>query len=289
MSRIAYVNGRYVRQRDARVNIEDRGYQFGDGVYEVLYIYDGRFIDQDLHLARLERSLREIAIPMPLARSAMPAIFAELMRRNRVRRGLLYMQVTRGVAARQHAFPTPAPAPALVMTVRRLGPYPSDVGAWAVTAITRRDERWGRCDIKSVNLLPNVLAKQSAHVAGAAEAILVDARGMVSEGSSSSVWIVDSKGVLRTRSLSHSILPGCTRAALLGMLGAVGMACEERVFSEGELKNAREVFITSASSFVRPVIGVDGAPVADGSVGPVTRALFDAFRRHVQGAPRNAP
>lgn len=289
MSRIAYVNGRYVRQREASVNIEDRGYQFGDGVYEVLYIYDGRFIDQDLHLARLERSLREIAIPMPLARTAMPAIFAELMRQNRVREGLLYMQVTRGVAGRQHAFPVPAPAPALVMTVRRLGPYPSDVGAWAVTAITRRDERWGRCDIKSVNLLPNVLAKQSAHERGAAEAILVDARGMVSEGSSSSVWIVDSEGTLRTRSLSHALLPGCTRAALLGMLGGVGMACEERVFSESELKTAREVFITSASSFVRPIIGVDGEPVADGAVGPVTRTLFEAFRRHVQGAPRNAP
>ncbi|MGH7057525.1 MAG: D-amino-acid transaminase [Acetobacteraceae bacterium] len=289
MSRIAYVNGRYLPQREAAVNIEDRGYQFGDGVYEVVHIYDGRFVDAELHLARLERSLNEIAISMPIARTAMPPIFSELMQRNRIREGLLYMQVTRGVARREHAFPKPAPRPALVMTIRRLAPYPRDVVAWAVTAITRRDERWARCDIKSVNLLPNVLAKQAAHEAGAAEAILIGVDGMVSEGSSSSVWIVDGEGALRTRSLDHAILPGCTRAALLGLLAELGMTCEERGFSEQELRRAREIFFTSASSFVKPVIDLDGAPVGSGEAGPVTRTLFDAFRHHVQGAPRNAP
>lgn len=288
MSRTAYVNGRYVPQRRAAVNIEDRGYQFGDGVYEVVHVWGGRFIDADLHLDRLERSLREIAIPMPLSRNALRQVLAEVMRRNRVTEGLLYLQVTRGVARRDHPFPEPAPRPALVVTAKRLPPYPTDAEAWAVAAITRRDERWARCDIKSVNLLPNVLAKQAARSAGAAEAILIDEAGMVTEGASTSVWIVDQAGRLRTRSLGHAILPGCTRAALISLLAENGMRCEERAFSEDELKAARELFLTSASSFVKPVIRLDGEEVGEGSVGAVTKLLFAAFRRHVQGAERNA-
>lgn len=289
MSRIAYVNGRYLPQRAAAVNIEDRGYQFGDGVYEVVHVSGGRLIDAELHLARLERSLREIAIPMPLSRTALGQIFFELMRQNRVREGLIYMQVTRGVARREHAFPKPAPRPAVVMTIRRLPPFPRDVDAWATAAITRPDERWQRCDIKSVNLLANVLAKEAAHRAGAAEAILVDTAGMVTEGASSSVWVVDQEGTLATRSLDHAVLPGCTRAALIALMAEVGITWHERGVKKAELDVAREIFITSASSFVKPVVRLDGRPVGDGEVGPLTRKLFSLFSHHVQGAARNAP
>jgi len=288
MSRIAYVNGRYRPQRAAEVNVEDRGYQFGDGVYEVVHLYAGRFIDEDLHLDRLERSLREIEIAMPMTRAALRRVLAEVARRNRVREGLLYMQVTRGVARRDHAFPVPTLRPALIVTVRRLPPYPADIEAWATAAITRPDERWARRDIKSVNLLPNVLAKQAARRAGATEAILIDDEGMVTEGASTSVWIVDREGRLRTRALGHEILPGCTRAALAHLLGESGIAWQEGRFGKAELGRAREIFLTSASSFVRPVVSLDGEKVGEGGVGPVTRRLFALFARHVQGAPRNS-
>ena len=289
MSRVAYVNGRYVPQRVAAVNIEDRGYQFGDGVYEVVHVHGGCLIDADLHLARLERSLGEIGIPVPLGRRALRQVFAEMMRRNRVSEGLIYMQVTRGVARREHAFPKPLPKPAVVVTIRRLPPFPRDVEAWTAAAITRPDERWQRCDIKSVNLLANVLAKEAAHAAGAAEAIFVDAAGMVTEGASSSVWMVDREGCLCTRKLDHAVLPGCTRAALIGLMEEAGIAWRESGFAKAELAAAREIFITSASSFVKPVVRLDGRSVGEGRVGPVTRRLFALFAHHVQGAVRNAP
>ncbi len=289
MSRIAYVNGRYLPQRAAAVNIEDRGYQFGDGVYEVVHVSGGCLIDAGLHVARLERSLGEIEIPMPLSRKALEQVFFELMRRNRVREGLIYMQVTRGVARREHAFPRPAPKPAVVMTIRRLPPFPRDVDAWATAAITRPDERWRRCDIKSVNLLANVMAKEAARRAAATEAIFVDDAGMLTEGASSSVWIVDREGTLATRRLDHAVLPGCTRAALIGLMAEAGIAWRERGVAKAELEAAREIFITSASSFVKPVVRLDGRPIGEGKVGPVTRTLFALFSHHVLGAARNAP
>ncbi len=223
MSRIAYVNGAYVPQREAAVNVEDRGYQFADGVYEVVHLYRGRLIDADLHLARLERSLREMRITAPMSRAALLHVLGEVARQNRVTEGLLYMQITRGVARRDHVFPTKPIAPAMVVTVRRTAPYPRNVDAWATTAVTHPDQRWARCDIKSVSLLPNVLAKQAAREKGAGEAILVAADGTVTEGSSTNVWIVDQAGVLRTRPLSHAILPGCTRGALLALLAEEGL------------------------------------------------------------------
>ncbi|MBY0329888.1 MAG: D-amino-acid transaminase [Acetobacteraceae bacterium] len=289
MSRIAYVNGRYLDQRLAEVNIEDRGYQFGDGIYEVVHLHAGRFIDEDRHLDRLERSLREIALPMPLARAALRHVLAEVARRNRVTEGLLYMQVTRGVARRDHAFPAKPVPPALVVTVKRIPPYPTDAESWAGACITHPDLRWARRDIKSVNLLPNCLARQAAREQGAMEAILYDeATGMVTEGAATTFWIVDERGVIRTRHLDHVILPGCTRGALLAELQAAGIAFEERDFSLDEMRRAREAFITSATSFVKPITRIDGQPVGDGRVGPVTRRLFDLFARHVKGDRRNA-
>ena len=288
MSRIAYVNGRYLPQRDASVNIEDRGYQFADGIYEVVHLHRGRCIDAERHLDRLERSLAEVRIAMPMGRAALVHVLHEVARRNRVATGLLYMQVTRGVARREHAFPDAATLPALVVTARRLARYPAEVDGWAVKAITCPDLRWARCDIKSVALLPNVLARQAAREQGAAEAILLGAGGMVTEGAATSVWIVDSAGALRTRPLSHAILPGCTRDALAALMADEGVAFQESAFSLAELRAAQEVFLTSASSFVKPVVAIDGASVGDGGVGPVTRRLFALFARHVQGGLANA-
>ncbi len=289
MSRIAYVNGRWLDQRLASVNIEDRGYQFGDGVYEVVHVYRRRFVDEERHLARLDRSLREIRLPEPMPRAALLQVMRELVRRNRVAEGLVYMQVTRGVSRRDHAFPRRPVPPALVMTVKRIPPYPRDVDTWAAAAITWPDQRWARRDIKSVNLLPNVLARQAAREAGAAEAILYDAgTGAVTEGAATSFWIVDEHGALCTRHLGHTILPGCTRDALIAELAEAGIAHEEREFTLEETRRAREAFLTSATSFVKPITRLDGRPVGEGRVGPVTRRLFDLFARHVQGGPRNA-
>ncbi len=225
---------------------------------------------------------------MPMGRAALLHVLGEVARRNRVSEGLLYMQVTRGVARRDHAFPARPLPPALVVTVRRIPPYPQDVDAWATTAITHPDLRWARCDIKSTGLLPNVLARQAAREQGASEAILLDRDGNVTEGAATSFWIVDADGVLRTRPLSDAILPGCTRAALMRELAEEGIAAEERPFTEAEMRAAREAFITSATSFVKPIIRIDAAPVGDGTVGPVTRRLFALFARHVRGGLANA-
>lgn len=288
MSKVAYVNGRYVAQRDASVNVEDRGYQFGDGIYEVIHVHGGRFVDEALHLDRLERSLREIRLPMPMPRASLRVVLEEVVRRNRITEGLVYMQVTRGVARRDHAFPTKPVPPALVVTAKRTPPFPKAAEGWTGTAVTVPDQRWARCDIKTVNLLPNVLARQAARDAGATEAIMVDqATGMVREGASTSVWIVDAQGVLRTRPLDHAILPGCTRAALIAELRAEGIPFEEGEYDLATLRAAREIFLTSATSFVKPMLRLDGAPVGDGHVGPVARRLFGLFARHVDGG-RNA-
>ena len=281
MSRIAYVNGRYVPHDQAVVHVEDRGYQFADGVYEVAYLHDGRLIDRDLHLDRLARSLRELQIRWPIARAALVAVLDEVVARNRRRAGLLYIQVTRGVARREHAFPPEATRPALVVTLRRAPTFPQNLDGWTASAITLPDQRWARCDIKSVGLLPNVLARQAARVQGATEAILYDDDGMVTEGASTSVWIVGADGTLCTRPLSHAILPGCTRAALIEEMQRAGIVLEERAFSLAELRCAREVFLTAASIFLKPVLQVDGAAVGAGEVGPVAQNLFTLFARRV--------
>lgn len=289
MSRIAYVNGAYLPQREAAVNVEDRGYQFGDGIYEVVHLHDGRFVDEAPHLDRLERSLGEIRVPMPMPRHALRQVLREVVRRNRIREGIVYMQVTRGVAKRDHAFPAGAVPPALVVTARRIPPYPREVARWTATCVTLPDQRWARRDIKSVNLLPNVLARQAARDAGCTEAIMFDpATGEVTEGASTTVWIVDSAGMLRTRHLDHVVLPGCTRGALMAELAAEGLPHAEGGYDLATLRAAREVFLTSASSFVKPVVALDGAPVGDGTPGPVTRRLFEIFARHVRGGMDNA-
>jgi D-alanine transaminase len=287
MSRIAYVNGTYRPLTDAAVHIEDRGFQFADGVYEVIYRHNGRLTDMEMHLARLERSLRELSIRPPVTRAALLAILGEVARRNRMECGLLYIQITRGSAPRFHAFPPPGTAATLVVTMRRAAPFPASLAEWQGAAITMQDQRWDRCDIKSVALLPNVLAREAARQANALEAIFYDREDMVTEGASTSVFIVDESGTLRTRPLGPEILPGCTRAALLQRLGETGVPFDERAFSLHELRGAREIFITAATTFVKPITRLDGAPVGDGEPGPVARRLFALMAEHVTGR-RNA-
>ena len=278
MSRIAYVNGRYVQHAEAAVHIEDRGYQFADGVYEVCGIRNGKLVDETRHLDRLERSLSELRIPMPVSRRAMQHLLRETVRRNRIRTGIVYLQVTRGVAPRDHAFPK-ASIPALVITAKRADPSKLAKAETGVAVVTRPDQRWARRDIKSVALLPNILAKQSAREAGAYEALLVDDHGEVTEGSSTNAWIVDKEGRLITRPLGHDILNGVTRQVLVEAARAEGIEVVERPFTVEEAKGASEVFISASSVPVIPVISIDGKPVSGGKPGPLGARLRAAYWR----------
>ncbi|HEV7228120.1 D-amino-acid transaminase [Brevundimonas sp.] len=274
MSRVAYVNGVYRPHRDAVVHVEDRGYQFADGVYEVWSVFDGRLANFDAHMTRLHRSLGELKIRIPMTREALTQVLRETVRRNRVRDGLVYIQVTRGTARRDHVFPGETTAPSVVVTARPMDLRKADaVAKKGVAVITQPDIRWGRCDIKTVGLLPNVLAKQAAREAGAAEAWMIDEMGLVTEGGSTNAWIVDEHGVLRTRDVQANILRGCTRAALLDLVRETGISFDERAFTVEEAKKAKEAFYTAASAWVMPVISVDGAKVGDGKPGEITKRL----------------
>ncbi len=285
MSRIAYVNGRYRPWRDAMVHVEDRGYQFSDGVYEVCEVRGGRLVDERRHLARLARSLEALRIAMPMSPAALGVVMRETVRRNRVSDGILYLQMTRGVARRDHAFPPPGTAPAVVVTARSLDSAGNDASAEnGVAVITLPDNRWGRVDIKSVALLPNVLAKQTAREQGAREAWLVDRDGNVTEGSSSNAWIVTGTGKVVTRPADSAILRGITRDVLIGAISVKGLTLEERAFTVAEALAAKEAFLTSASQIVMPVVRIDGKPVGDGRPGPVARALRAAFYRYAESS-----
>lgn len=283
MSRIAYVNGRYLPRNEAAVSIEDRGYQFADGVYEVCEVRGGRLVDERRHMARLDRSLNELRIPRPMSAVALGLVLRETIRRNRVRDGIVYLQVTRGVAPRDFPFPPDGTRPSVVVTARsndlaRL----ESVAEEGIAVISAPDIRWQRVDIKSVALLPNVLAKQTARDQGAREAWLVDAQGRVTEGASSNAWIVSRDGVLITRPLGRDILPGITRSVVLDLVKAQGLKFEERAFSLEEAYAAREAFVTSASQIVMPVVSIDGRPVGNGAPGLVASALRRDYHRHAE-------
>ena len=278
MARYAYVNGRYVDHREASVHIEDRGYQLADGVYEVVGVRDGKLIDEKPHLDRLDRSLGELRIDWPVGRPALGFIIRELMRRNRLRDGLVYMQVTRGVARRDHAFPTTKVKPALVLTTKNSKRAENDPGA-GVAVKSTRDIRWERCDIKTVALLPNVLAKQEARESGAYEAWLIDGKGCVTEGASTNAWIVTDANELITRHTDQGILAGITRQTLKKLANSLQLKFVERPFSLSEAKKAKEAFITSATSFVTPVVKIDGQPVGEGKPGPMARRLREEYVR----------
>lgn len=285
MSRIAYVNGRFVAHAEARVHIEDRGYQFSDGVYEVTAVLRGKAQDLEPHLDRLERSLGELSIPMPATRGTVAMLHDEMIRRNLIRDGMVYLQVTRGVSPRDHAFPGKPVRPALVMTAKRLDfARIAATAAQGVGVVTQPDIRWGRCDIKTVSLLANVLAKQTARAAGAFECWMVDRDGLITEGSSSNAWIVDGAGRLRTRSLSQAILPGITRQVLFAEAARAGIAIAEQPFTVDEVLAAREAFTTSTTAFVMPVVRLDGKPVGDGRPGELTMRLRRIYDAHMSPA-----
>ena len=278
MSRIAYVNGRYSRHSDAAVHVEDRGYQFADGVYEVCEVRHGFMVDVTRHLDRLDRSLRELAMRWPLSRAAMVMVMREVVRRNHVRNGLVYIQVTRGVARRDHVFPAADTQPALVVTAKKTSPaIIARKNETGISVITVPENRWDRVDIKTVGLLPNVLARQKAKEAGAQEAIFVDSEGMIKEGAATNIWIVTRDGALVTRPADHGILRGITRAGVIDTARKLGLKVEERPFSVDEAKTAREVFISAATSVVIPVVSIDGTPVANGHPGQTAGELRAAF------------
>ena len=283
MPRIAYVNGRYLPAREAKIGIEDRGYQFADGIYEVCEVRGGRLVDERRHLERLRRSLAELRIRTPVAPAALAVIMHETVRRNRVRDGIVYVQVTRGVARRDHAFPSPDTAPSLIVTARNLDIAANEARAAAgIAVVTVPDDRWARVDIKTIALLPNVLAKQAARERGAAEAWFVDRDGHVTEGASTNAWIVTRDGRVVTRPADKGILRGITRTVLIEAVKAQGLALDERSFTVDEAYAAREAFVTAASMIVMPVVRIDGRPVGDGSAGPIARALREHFHRHVE-------
>lgn len=278
MPRIAYVNGRYLPHRDAGVHIEDRGYQFADGVYEVCEIRHGMIVDLSRHLDRLDRSLSEIRIPQPMSRAALVGVIREVARRNRVKDGLFYLQVTRGEARRDHVFPAAGNAPSLVVTAKSTDPkIIAAKNANGLKAITVADNRWDRVDIKTVGLLPNVLARQAAREAGAQEAIYVDQRGMVTEGAATNVWIVDRDGNLVTRPAEHGILRGITRTTLKDVAQKLAIPVVEREFSRDEMLAAREVFITAATSICFPVVEIDGMTIGNGHPGTFSEKIRTAF------------
>src|SRR5256714_3553623 len=285
MSRIAYVNGRYLPRHAAMVHIEDRGYQFSDGVYEVCEVRGCRMIDERRHMDRLHRSLAELRIAMPISGAALSLIMSETIRRNRVRDGIVYLQITRGVARRDHAFPPPGTAPSVVVTARNLDVAGNErLAAEGIGVITVPDDRWARVDIKSTALLSNVLAKQAARERGAREAWFVDCAGFVTEGASTNAWIITRDGKVVTRPADNGILRGITRSVLIDVIKAHGLEFEERPFTVEEARAAREAFVTSASQIVMPVVRIDGQPVGNGAPGLVATALRRDFHRHAEWA-----
>ena len=259
MSRIAYVNGQYVPHAQAMVGIEDRGYQFADGVYEVCEVRGLRLVDERRHMARLDRSLRELRMAHPMTPKALGIVMRETVRRNRVRDGIVYVQVTRGEMRRDFPFPPDGTRPSIVVTARSHDTVKLEKqAADGIAVVTMPDLRWQRVDIKSVALLPNVLAKQAAREQGAKEAWLVDEQGRVTEGASSNAWIVTRDGKLVTRPLSGDILPGITRSVVIDLIAREGLGFEERPFTVEEAYAAREAFVTSASQLVMPVVQIDG-------------------------------
>ena len=274
MTRIAYVNGRYVRHAEAAVSINDRAFLFADGIYEVIEIFDGQLFDEAGHLERLARSAKELRLTLPVGEAALKIILRELVARNRVAYGHVYLQITRGAAKRDHFFPKPGTPATLVAFAQKADRAAAEAKAQAgITVISMPDIRWKRPDIKSTSLLPNVLAKQQAREAGAYEAWLVDEEGFVTEGASSNAWIVNAEGVLVTRPADSSILRGITRTRVLEMATAKNVIVQERRFSLAEAQAGREAFVTGATTLVLPVVAIDGQKIGSGAPGPLALAL----------------
>ncbi len=283
MSRIAYVNGQYLPLAQAMVSIEDRGYQFSDGVYEVCEVFGGALIDEAHHMARLERSLGELRIDAPLKGRALSIVLRQVMRRNRLIDGFLYLQVTRGVAPRDHGFPQKPVRPSLVVTAKSVDPEKGNaLASKGIAVATTADIRWKRVDIKTVSLLPNVLAKQQAREKGCYEAWLIDDAGYVTEGASTNAWIVNAEGRIITRPAEEGILRGVTRTTLLALISELQLPVEERPFSLAEALAAQEAFVTAATTLVMPVVTIDGHVIGTGQPGPIVSRLRSLFHDTAQ-------
>ena len=287
MPRIAYVNGRYVPHAQALVHVEDRGYQFSDGVYEVVAVHNGKMLGEKGHFDRLAHSLSELRIDWPMAKKPLQMVLREMVRRNHVRDGLIYLQITRGVAPRDHPFPKNA-KPSLVITAVKRAPIDKAQLLSGIDVLSLPDTRWKRRDIKAVSLLPNVLAKQAAVEAGAQEAWQVDDDGMVTEGSATNAWIVTKEGELVTRDVSAAILNGITRLAILEAAREHDIPIIERAFTVAEALEAREAFISSSNSHVRAVTRIDGQSIGNGHAGELTTRLLDIYMEFMEsvGGPQ---
>lgn len=283
MSRIAYVNGRYLPMRDAKVHVEDRGYQFADAVYEVCEVRGGRLIDERRHIERLQRSLFELRIRMPMTPRALGVVLREVVAQNRIVYGIVYLQIGRGVARRDHAFPAVPVPPSLVVTARPLNAARNTAAAeMGIAVISVPDNRWGRVDIKTTGLLPNVLARQAAIEQGARDAWFVDQDGFVTEAASANAFIVTKGGKLITRQADHAILRGITRTVTFDAIKAQNLTIEERPFTLQEAYGAREAFITSATQIVLPVVSIDGHTIGDGKPGPLATRLRREFHHYAE-------
>jgi D-alanine transaminase len=279
--RIAYVNGRYLPHGAAAVHIEDRGLQFADSIYEVCAILEGRLLEVPGHLDRLEQSLAALLMPLPMSRVALRAVMHEVVRRNRVKYGILYLQITRGAYRRDHPMPKDA-NPTVILTVRRLDRAAvARRRAEGIAVITRPDIRWGRCDIKSTALLPNIMAKTEAQREGAGEVWLVDPDGRITEGGATNAWIVKG-GTVVTRPLSHAILAGVTRAGVLAAIRAAQIRVEQRPFTPADAYAAEEAFVTSAAGGVIPVVRIDGHAIGSGRPGPLTNRIHELYQAQTE-------
>lgn len=285
MSRIAYVNGRYCRHNGAAIHIEDRGYQFADAVYEVCGIRDRKMLDEEAHLNRLDWSLGELGIPWPMTRSALQVTMREVIRRNRVRHGMIYLQVSRGRARRAHSYSAHM-NPALVITATST-PRPQNAQALPqpVSVITQPDIRWQRVDIKTVALLPNSMARHAADNAGCREAWLINAEEKVTEGSSSNAWIVDQQNRVRTHPTNGRILNGTVRQALIRLAKQEGIEVSETAFTPQEAYEAKEAFLTSSNALVQPINQIDGHKIGNASQNEISQQLWRAYYIENQIAP----
>jgi len=288
MSRIAYVNGAYTPHREGAVHIEDRGYQFADGVYEVITVLHGILIDEEPHLDRLDRSLSELDIKWPVQRRALKVILRQIIRRNHLKNGVVYFQITRGVAPRQFEYPKDTLG-SLVVTAKHMpkmakasGPVPK-----GFSVITLPDIRWKRRDIKTTGLLASCMAKQKAKEAGVDDAWMVDDAGYVTEGTSNNAWIVTRDNELITRNISNDILSGITRMRILKIAESPGLKVVERAFTPDEAKQAREAFISSASTFVKPVTKIDGTSIGNSQMGELSEALLKGIYNFLENSKTN--
>ena len=280
MSRVAYVNREYTEYKKSYIHIEDRGYQFADGVYEVFAIIDSKIVDYDGHIKRLYRSLNELSISSPIQKKSYKFHINEIIKRNIIKDGLVYLQVTRGVASRDFKFPKNSKSSIVIIGKNTPSNYYHNNFNKGIKVKTTKDLRWKRVDIKSLNLLPPVLAKQYAADNDCEEAWLLDDDGYITEGSSSNAWIVKNKTVI-TRPVSSSILNGITRSTLIKSLSKVGYNFIERRFNLNDIKNADEAFITSATQFVMPVIAVNNIKIGNGRVGEFAQIFKEIYFKYI--------